>query len=67
VGQFHTGRYGMTVGTGKGKVIPLHAMKAHGGERKYGSCSFLTSALYGSEWYMAALYPLGKGPPVPTG
>jgi hypothetical protein len=29
--------------------VPLHAMKAHGGERKYSSYSFSTSALDGGE------------------
>jgi hypothetical protein len=28
----------------KGKGVPLHAMEAHGGERWYGSYSYLTSA-----------------------
>jgi hypothetical protein len=41
-----------------------------GGERRYSSYSFLTSALDGGEWSASrpghALHP-GKGPPVPTG
>jgi hypothetical protein len=36
---------------GKGKMIPLHAMEAHGGggggEKRYSSYSYLTSALDG--------------------
>jgi hypothetical protein len=31
-------------------VIPLHAMEGAWGERRYGSYSFLTSALDGGEW-----------------
>jgi hypothetical protein len=34
----------------KKNVIPLHAMEEHGGERRYSSYSFLTSALDGGEW-----------------
>jgi hypothetical protein len=34
----------------KGKAVPLHAMEALGGERKYSSYSFTTSALDGGEW-----------------
>jgi hypothetical protein len=43
-------------------------MEALGGERRYSSYSFLTSALDGGEWSASrpgrALAP-GKGPPVP--
>jgi hypothetical protein len=50
------------------KAVPLHAMEAHGGERRYSSYSYLTSALDGGEWSESrpgrALLP-GKGPPVP--
>jgi hypothetical protein len=45
--------------------VPLHAMEALGGERKYSSCSFLTSALEGGEW--SASRPGHALPPVPTG
>jgi hypothetical protein len=31
----------------KGKAVPLHAMEALGGERRYSSYSFTTSALDG--------------------
>jgi hypothetical protein len=54
----------------KAKAIPLHATKAPGGggQRRYNSYSFLTSALDGGEWtpsrHGCALAP-GKGPPVP--
>jgi hypothetical protein len=34
----------------KGKAVPLHAMEALGGERKYSSYAFSTSALDGGEW-----------------
>jgi hypothetical protein len=34
----------------KSKTVPLHAMEVHGGERRYSSYSFLTSALDGGEW-----------------
>jgi hypothetical protein len=50
----------------KSKAVPLHAMEALGGERRYSS-SFYTSALDGGEWSAShpdrALSP-GKGPPV---
>jgi hypothetical protein len=48
-------------------------MEAHGGgggERRYSSCSFLTSALYGGEWSASRpgrALPPGKEPPVPIG
>jgi hypothetical protein len=54
----------------KSKAVPLHAMEAHGGERRYSSCSYLTSALDGDEWSASRLgraLPPGKGPPVPIG
>jgi hypothetical protein len=35
---------------GKSKAIPLHAMVALGGDRRYNSYSLLTSALDGDEW-----------------
>jgi hypothetical protein len=54
----------------KPKAVPLHTMKALGGERKYSSYSFSTSALDGGEWSAPgpgrALGP-GKGPQVLTG
>jgi hypothetical protein len=34
----------------KGKSVPLHAMEELGGERRYSSYSFSTSALDGVEW-----------------
>jgi hypothetical protein len=34
----------------KGKAVPLHAMEALGGESRYSSYSFTTSALDGGEW-----------------
>jgi hypothetical protein len=40
------------------------------GERRYSSCSYLTSALDGGEWSASRLsrdLPPGKGPPVPIG
>jgi hypothetical protein len=43
-------------------------MEALGGERRYSSYSFTTSALDGSEWSASRpgrALPLGKGPPVP--
>jgi hypothetical protein len=51
--------------TGLYKVIPLHAMEAHGGEEV--SYSFLTSALNGGEWSAprpGRALPRGKEPPV---
>jgi hypothetical protein len=52
--------------TYKPKAVPLHAMMALGGERRYTSYSFSTSALDGGEWSASrlgcALVP-GKGPP----
>jgi hypothetical protein len=53
----------------KSKAVPTHTMEAvGGGERRYSSYSFTTSALDGGEW--SASRPgrallLGKGPPVP--
>jgi hypothetical protein len=47
----------------KSKAVPLHAMEALGGERRYSSYSFTTSALDGGECQHhapAALYPRGK-------
>jgi hypothetical protein len=48
----------------------LHAMEAHGGERRYSSYSYLTSALDRGEWSASCpgrALPQGKGPPVPIG
>jgi hypothetical protein len=46
-------------------------MEALGGDRRYSSYAFSTSALDGGEWSErhapAALLPPGKGPPVPIG
>jgi hypothetical protein len=53
------------------KAVPLHAMEAlGGGERRYSSYSFSTSALDGGEWPAlrpGRALPPGKGPPVPIG
>jgi hypothetical protein len=40
------------------KAVPLHAMEAHGGERKYNSYSFLTSALDGDVYGYFYLFNL---------
>jgi hypothetical protein len=53
----------------KSKAVTLHAMATlgEGGERKYSSYSFLTSALDGCEWSAARpgrSLPQGKDPPV---
>jgi hypothetical protein len=53
----------------KGKVVPLRSIEAHLGDRRYSSCSFLTSALEGGEWSASRpgrALPPGKEPPVPT-
>jgi hypothetical protein len=53
----------------KGKAVPLHAMEALGGERRYSSYSFSTSALDGGEWSASRpgrALPPEKGPPVPS-
>jgi hypothetical protein len=50
------------------KAVALHAMEALGGERRYSSYSFTTSALDGVEWSASRpgrALPPGKGPPVP--
>jgi hypothetical protein len=39
----------------KSKAVPLHAIMVLGGERKYSSYSFLTSALDGGEWSASRL------------
>jgi hypothetical protein len=52
----------------KSKAVPLHAMEAFGGERRYSSYSFSTSALDGGEWSASRpgrAFTPGKGPPVP--
>jgi hypothetical protein len=46
----------------KGKLFPLRSIQAHLGDRRYSSCSFLTSALEGGEW--SASRP---GLPLPPG
>jgi hypothetical protein len=45
-------------------VVPLNAMEAHLGDRRYSSYSFLTSALEVDEW--SASRPGRALPPVPT-
>jgi hypothetical protein len=50
------------------KAVPLRAMEALGGERRYSSYSFTTSALDGGEWSASRpgrALPLGKGCPLP--
>jgi hypothetical protein len=54
----------------KGKLSRYTPWRHMGGERRYSSCSYLTSALDGGEW--SALrpdrsLPPGKGPPVSIG
>jgi hypothetical protein len=52
----------------KKKSVPLHAMEAHGGKRRYSSYSYLTSALDGVNGQRndsAPLYPQGKDPRYP--
>jgi hypothetical protein len=52
----------------KSKAVPIHAMEALGGERRYSSYSFTTSALDGGVWSASRpgrALPPGKGPPVP--
>jgi hypothetical protein len=49
----------------KNKAVPLHAMKALGGERRYSSYPFTTSALDRGEWSSSRpgrALPPGKGP-----
>jgi hypothetical protein len=50
------------------KTVPQYTYGGAGGERRYSSYSFTTSALDGGEWSASrpgrALAP-GKGPPVP--
>jgi hypothetical protein len=51
----------------KAKAVLLHAAEAIGGERRYSSYSFSTSALDGGEWSVSRpgrALPHGKGPPV---
>jgi hypothetical protein len=47
----------------KSKAVPLHVIEAYGGERRYSSYSYLTSALDGGEW--SASHPSRALPPVP--
>jgi hypothetical protein len=50
------------------KAVPLDGMKALGGERRYSSYSFTTSALDGGEWSATRpgrALPLGNGPLYP--
>jgi hypothetical protein len=52
----------------KSKAVPIHAMVALGGERRYSSYSFLTSALDGMSGQRrasAALYPGERTPRYP--
>jgi hypothetical protein len=60
--------YDADLGISKSKAVPLHAMEALGGESRYSSYSFTTSALDGGEWSASGpgrALPPGKGPPVP--
>jgi hypothetical protein len=53
----------------KGKMVPLRSIEAHLGDRRYSSCSFVTSSLEGSEWSASRpgrTLPPGKEPQVPT-
>jgi hypothetical protein len=53
----------------KSKAVPLHAMEALGGERRYSSYSFTTSALDGSDWSASRqgrALPPGERTPVPN-
>jgi hypothetical protein len=55
---------------GKSKAVLLHGMEAHGGEKRYSSYSYLTSALDGGEWSASRpgrTLPPVKEPLVPTG
>jgi hypothetical protein len=61
-------RFPMRACKKKGKAVPLHAMEALGGESRYSSYSFTTSAsdgVSGQRHAPAAFLPPGKGPPVP--
>jgi hypothetical protein len=52
----------------KGKVVPLHSIEVHLGERKDSFYSFLTLALEGGEWsasHPGLALPPGKEPLVP--
>jgi hypothetical protein len=52
----------------KSKAVPLHAMEALGGERRYSSYSFSTSALDGGEWSVSRpgrAFTSGERTPVP--
>jgi hypothetical protein len=54
---------------GNSKAVPLHTMDVQG-ERRYSSCSLMTSALDGGEWSASLpshTLPLGKGPLVTNG
>jgi hypothetical protein len=54
----------------KSKAVPLHTMETHGGESRYSSYSFLTSALDEGEWSASRpgrALPPGKEHPVPIG
>jgi hypothetical protein len=56
--------------TMKIKAVPLHAMEALVGGRRYSFYSFTTSALDGGEWSASRpghALPPGKGPPVLIG
>jgi hypothetical protein len=70
-GAIHLYHVGQGLAQGKkGKGVQLHAMEALGGERRYSSYSYLTSALDGGEWsasHPGRALPPGKGPPVPIG
>jgi hypothetical protein len=51
------------------QVVPLCSIEAHLGDRRYSSCSFLTSALEWGEWSESRpgrALPPRKKPPVPT-
>jgi hypothetical protein len=63
-------KYLYNTGLTKSNAVPLHAMAAQGGERRYSSYSYLTSALDEGEWPASRpshALPPGKEPPIPIG
>jgi hypothetical protein len=46
-------------------MVPLRSIEAHLGDRRFGSYSFLTSAVEGGEWSASRpgrIYPRGRAP-----
>jgi hypothetical protein len=67
--SLQTWPHACAISKGKGKEVPLHAMEALGGERRYSSYSYLCTRW---RWVVSItprphFYPRGKDPPVPTG